>query len=83
MVFKEARNSYLYTIRTAKKAFWNTFLEEASGKDVYTAYAYTKARTNPILPTIRYSREGKETLATGFNDKCEAFITTLFPAPKP
>ena len=54
-----------------------------SGKDVFTVYNYTKARLNPILPRLRYLKEGEEAYATSFKDKCNAFLTTLFPSPSP
>jgi ribonuclease HI len=81
--FKAARNSYSHAIKTAKKTHWKDFLADAAGKDVFTAYAYTKARSNPILPAIRHKRGNSEAIATTFSDKCRAFLTTLFPAPQP
>jgi ribonuclease HI/endonuclease/exonuclease/phosphatase (EEP) superfamily protein YafD len=79
--FLEARNSFKYAIRAAKKKHWESFLAEAVGKDVFTAFSYTKARANPTLPSLSYKKGGVEAKANTFTEKCEAFLTTLFPTP--
>ncbi len=50
---------------------------EAAGKEVFTAYRYTKTSLTSKIPTIQYAGG----LATTFGEKCEAFLTTLFPIP--
>ncbi|KJZ68630.1 hypothetical protein HIM_11979 [Hirsutella minnesotensis 3608] len=81
--FVEARNRFKYAIRASKKKHWESFLAEAAGKDVFTAFSYTKARANPTLPSLSYKKGGVEAKATTFTEKCEAFLTTLFPTPDP
>ncbi|KJZ71458.1 hypothetical protein HIM_09144 [Hirsutella minnesotensis 3608] len=81
--FLKARNNFKYAIRAAKKKHWESFLAEAVGKDVFTAFSYTKARVNPTLPSLSYKKGGVEAKANTFTEKCEAFLTTLFPTPDP
>ena len=81
--YKEAKNVYFYAIRSAKMKYWEDFLSNVAGKDIFTAYNYTKARLNPILPRIRYLKEGEEAYATSFKEKYNAFLITLFPSPSP
>lgn len=80
--WKAIRQAYGKAIKVAKKAFWEEFLGEASGKDVFTAYSYTKDRQSPSLPSIAYTKEGEQAVATTFTEKCDAFLSTLFPAPQ-
>jgi hypothetical protein len=68
-----ARNGYFQAIKSAKRDHWNKFLENTAPKSIYKAMAYTKPSSHGIIPTIN----GKET----FLDKCEAFRSSLFPAP--
>ena len=79
---KEARNSYFHAIDRAKTDHWFTFLSEASGKEIFTAYNYTKPRTDPSIPFLRYEVNGKEEIATSFLGKCEALVSTLFKRPQ-
>ena len=65
--YKEAKNQYFHAIREAKTSCWNSFLEKAQGKEVFTALKYTK--------------DGNTRLVESFNDQCKAFTTTLFPKP--
>ncbi|KAK7912203.1 hypothetical protein PG985_014684 [Apiospora marii] len=75
---KEARNSYFQAIDRAKTDHWFTFLAEANGKEIFTAYSYTKPRTDPFIPTLRYEVSGKEEIVNSFSGKCEALVSTLF-----
>ncbi|KAK7990332.1 reverse transcriptase [Apiospora arundinis] len=79
---KEARNSYFQAIDRAKTDHWFTFLSEASGKEIFTAYSYTKPRTDPAIPSLRYEVGGKEEIANSFSGKCEALVSTLFKKPQ-
>ena len=79
--YKEAKNQYFHAIREAKTSCWNSFLEKAQGKEVFTALKYTKERTLRIIPSLQYSKDGTTRLVESFEDQCKAFTTTLFPKP--
>ncbi len=79
--YKEAKNQYFYAIREAKTSCWNSFLEKAQGKEVFTALKYTKEKTLQIVPSLQYSKDGITRLVESFKDQCKAFTTTLFPKP--
>jgi len=76
--FLEARNSYFQEVKLAKTSCWNTFLENAQGKEIFKAYSYTKKRLIPRLPVLKYE---DDKVAISFKDKCHAFMTTLFKKP--
>jgi len=79
--YKEAKNQYFHAIREAKTSCWNSFLEKAQGKEVFTTLKYTKERTLRIIPSLQYSKDGTIRLVESFEDQCKAFINTLFPKP--
>ena len=81
--YKEAKNQYFYAIREAKTSCWNSFLEKAQGKEVFTALKYTKEKTLRIIPSLQYKKDGTTRLVESFKGQCKAFITTLFPKPPP
>ena len=80
-----ARNLYFHSIRKNKNAHWQQFLNVANEKTIFTAYGYSnpKKYQTSLIPTLRYmqSPESGEILATTFTEKCQAFISTLFPSP--
>ena len=43
--YNKARNQYFHAIREAKTSCWNTFLEKAQRKEVFTALKYIKEKT--------------------------------------
>lgn len=51
--FKQHRNSYFRAINEAKKECWDTFLADAKGKEVFTAFHYTKPRRAQLTPTLQ------------------------------
>jgi len=65
----------------AKTSCWNSFLEKAQGKEIFTALKYTKEKTLRIIPSLQYSKDRTTRLVESFNDQYKAFITTLFPKP--
>ena len=79
--YKEAKNQYFHAIREAKTSCWNSFLEKAQGKEVFTALKYTKEKTLQIVPSLQYSTDGITRLIESFEDQCKAFTTALFPKP--
>ncbi len=79
--YKEAKNQYFHAIREAKTNCWNSFLEKAQGKEVFTALKYTKEKTLRTTPSLQYSKDGTTRLVESFDEQCKAFITTLFPKP--
>jgi ribonuclease HI/exonuclease III len=77
--YKEARNSYFQAIRKAKETHWADFLEQAEGNDIYTALKFTKGYVLAKIPEIRYKDQGVEKKAATFEEKCNAFLNTLYP----
>jgi hypothetical protein len=60
---------------------WDSFLENAKGKEIFKAFQYTKHKKVERIPIIKYTKEGKEVQALSFKEKSEAFLSTLFPKP--
>jgi hypothetical protein len=81
--YKEAKNQYFHAIREAKTNCWNSFLEKAQGKEIFTALKYTKEKTLRTIPSLQYSKDGTTRLVESFDEQCKAFINTLFPKPPP
>ncbi|OXV05133.1 hypothetical protein Egran_07099 [Elaphomyces granulatus] len=79
--WKTVRNSYFISIRQAKQTYWENFLQDAIKEDIFKAYSYTKPRQSTTIPSIRYTRDNQEEIAKTFNEKCNAFLSTLFPTP--
>ena len=52
--YQEARATYYYEIKKAKSNCWNNFLENASGKEIFKAFQYTKQNKVEKLPIIQY-----------------------------
>src|SRR5690606_36876232 len=75
-VFKSKRNAYFHSNNEAKKKCWDTFLAEAKGKEVFTAFHYTKPRRMQLTSALQ-APEG--TVVTTFKDKARLFRETLFP----
>src|SRR6266508_2161750 len=66
----------------AKSNCWNQFLEKAEKKEIFKAFAYTKQKRIERLPIITYSdRNNERKDAITFNQKCDAFLTSLFHLP--
>lgn len=76
---KSNRNKYFITIRSVKEKYWNTFLFEAHGKDVFTALRYTKPRKCERIRTLQGPSD--PTPATTFEGKAKLFHQTVFPPP--
>jgi hypothetical protein len=77
-----ARNSYFAKIKEAKQGLWNSFLENAKGKEIFKAFQYTKYSRVERIPIIEYkNKEGQEIKAIDFKEKSTAFLETLFPKP--
>src|SRR5438876_9337037 len=79
--FQNARNSYFNEIKIAKSSCWNQFLEKAEGKEIFKAFSYTKEKRIEKLPIIKYKNGNVEEKAISFNQKCNAFLSTLFESP--
>ena len=75
--FQQSRNSYFHSIRQAKQTDWRTFLSSAKGKDVFTAYKYTKPRRVERTPILNF--QGQH--AVDFQSKCNTFRKAMFPQP--
>ena len=67
--YKEAKNQYFYAIREAKTSCWNSFLEKAQGKEVFTALKYTKEKTLQTIPGLQYRKDGTTRLVKSFDEQ--------------
>ena len=74
-VWKQAWNKYFHEIRKTKTECWLKFLSEAEGKNIFRARNYTKGFNIGKIPII----QGAQT----FEEKCNKFLTTLFPTQSP
>ena len=77
----QARKRYFAAVKTAKTKHWNSFLEKAKGKDIFTALRYTKEKTLRKIPPLQYTDNGQEKTVESFQDQCHAFLSTLFSPP--
>ena len=75
--FTATRNMYHRTIKDTKRQHWDTFLNEARGKEIFTALKYTKPRKTEPTPDITYDSE----TATTFQEKANLFRQSMFPPP--
>ena len=55
--YQQARTKYFQQIKLEKAKCWNTFLENAVGKEIFKAFNYTKSNRVEKLPIIKYSDE--------------------------
>ena len=76
--YHEARVTFYYEMKKAKSNRWNNFLENASGKDIFKAFQYTKQNRVEKLPIIQYQSENREVNAITFQEKCNVFLKTFF-----
>jgi ribonuclease HI len=74
-----AKNNYFNSIKLDKIKHWNQFLEKEDSQSIFKAFAYTKDYNTQVIPSI-YSTS-TNSLKSTFQDKCNAFKTTLFPQP--
>ena len=58
--YHEARVTFYYEIKKAKSNHWNNFLENASEKDIFKIFQYTKQNRVEKLSIIQYQSENKE-----------------------
>ena len=79
--YQEARANYYYKVKKAKSNCWNNFLENASGKEIFKAFQYTKQNKVEKLPILQYQSDNKKEKAIIFKEKCNAFLKTLFIKP--
>src|SRR5438034_8070479 len=79
--YHEARANYYFEVKKAKSNCWNNFLENASGKDIFKAFQYTKQNKIEKLPILQYQSENKQEKAITFQEKCNVFLKTLFIKP--
>jgi len=71
------KNKYFHAIQTAKQASWTTFLQSAAGKDVFTAYHFTKPQKVAKIPPIQH----ENSLEITFQEKSKMFLKAMFPPP--
>ena len=53
--FKDSKNKYFSEIKTAKTSCWNSFLENAQGKEIFKAFSYTKNKQMPRILILKYN----------------------------
>jgi ribonuclease HI len=75
----DAKNSYFNSIKAEKLKHWNQFLETEDTQSIYKAMSYTKDTSSQAIPSIFDSQTSEHKSA--FQDKCDVFRSTLFPAP--
>ena len=78
--YKAVKNKYFHSVRLAKRNHWDNFLQNAVKEDIFKAYKYTKASLNTAVPGIKFTKDGEKVMAKTFEQKCEAFLSTLFPS---
>ncbi|KAL1898963.1 hypothetical protein Cpir12675_001716 [Ceratocystis pirilliformis] len=55
------RMSYFLSVQTTKRKYFNDFLEQATGPDIYTALRYTKPGQQNIIPTMTHKGAAQTT----------------------
>jgi hypothetical protein len=75
------RDQYLQAVKKAKASHWDSFLQNAKGKDIFKALGYTEQRTTRAIPELQYTQGGERRVAKEFEEQCNAFTTTLFSSP--
>ena len=73
---QEARGELRRAIRKVKRDCWNHFLQESSGKEVWTAASYTKLRIDKAGQALQ--REDGS-VAEGHSDREQAILEAHFP----
>ena len=68
-------------MRKAKASHWESFLQNAKGKDIFKALSYTEQRSTRAIPELQYTQGGEKRVAKEFEEQCNAFTTTLFSSP--
>jgi hypothetical protein len=61
---KAKRDQYLQAIKKAKASYWDTFLQNAKGKEIFKALSYTKKRTIRAIPELQYQKQNREARVT-------------------
>ena len=81
--YKATRNTYFQAVRKKKEECWVNYLEslDLGSGEVFSARRYTRERGQTKVPTIVYESNGIQQQASTFDEKCSAFLTTLFPKP--
>jgi hypothetical protein len=75
-----ARNEYFHEIRCLKLQHWEVFLSNAEGRDLFTALKFSKGCKIGKIPIIRFDEGGVVKSTASFAEKCDVFLTTLFPS---
>ena len=77
--WKTARNVYFRTIKAARQESWLQWLECAEGSDIFKACKAAGGTKTTKVPNLQFEGPEGPAIATTFNEKCNAFLTTLFP----
>ncbi len=70
------KNKYFYVIWTVKQVLWNTFLQGAAEKDVFTVYYFIKFRKIIKISSIQH----ENSLEIIFQKKFKMFLKAMFPS---
>jgi hypothetical protein len=68
-------------VKKAKASHWDSFLQNAKGKDIFKALSYTEQRATRAILELQYMHRGERRVAKEFKEQCNAFTTTLFLSP--
>jgi hypothetical protein len=68
-------------VKKAKASHWDSFLQNAKGKDIFKALGYTEQRTTRAILELQYTQGGERRVAKEFEEQCNAFTSTLFSSP--
>ena len=74
--FKETSHNFWRGVRRAKQEYWNRFMQEGKGNDVWTATQYTTPRIDKAGQALE-DKEG--TIVEGHNEREKALLAAHFP----
>src|SRR6266487_5175131 len=75
--YHEARANYYYEVKKAKSNCWNNFLENASEKEIFKAFQYTKQNKVEKLSILQYQSEDKKEKNHYFSEKIQCLFKNL------
>jgi hypothetical protein len=68
-------------VKKAKASHWDSFLQNAKGKDIFKALGYTEQRTTRAILELQYTQGRERRVAKEFEEQYNVFTTTLFSSP--
>jgi hypothetical protein len=55
-------------VKKAKASHWDSFLQNAKGKDIFKALSYTERRATRAIPELQYTQRGEIRVAKEFKE---------------